>query len=205
MKIHTFGDSHSNTGWKYLPPTYNIKRHHLGPKLAYTLGREKTSLLNLNNYVISRDDVIVFCFGEIDCRCHVHKHITPDITYIYVIKNIIDSYIDAVCEIVDQSKIKPKRTCVYNVVPPVNPEERIKFSRSKIFPFIGSDHERKQYTTCFNSLLKQKCKIHDFVFIDVYDDYADSQGFLNTKLSDKSGVHIGDPCHLKKFIDTNIL
>lgn len=203
MKIHTFGDSHSNTGWHSLPVTYNIQRNHLGPKLAFTLGREKTNLLNLNNYNISSDDVVVFCFGEIDCRCHVHKHITPDMTYMHVVENIVDLYINAVCEIIDQSKIKPKRTCVYNVVPPVNPGIKTK-CLNRDFPFIGSDHERKQYITYFNSLLKQKCKKHDFIFIDIYSDYADSQGFLNIKLSDRS-VHIGNPCHLKKFIDAYIL
>lgn len=203
MKIHTFGDSHSWFGWRELPSTYDIKINHLGPKLAYTLGREKTNLINLNDHEMTHNDAVVFCFGEIDCRCHVHKHITSDTTYTSAVKNVVDSYIDAINEIIDQSKTKPKLTCVYNVVPPVNPEMKQSCWNNN-FPFIGSDDERKQYTTHFNSLLKQKCKKHDFVFIDMYSDYADSQGFLNVELSDKT-VHIGNPCHLKKFIDANIL
>ena len=167
MTIHTFGDSHSWFGWGELPSTYDIKINHLGPKLAYTLGREKTRLINLNDHEMSHNDAVVFSFGEIDCRCHVHKHITPDMTYMHVVENIVDLYIDAVCEIIDQSKIKPKRTCVHNVVPPVNPKMKTK-CLNRDFPFTGSDHERKQYTTYFNSLLKQKCKKHDFIFIDIF-------------------------------------
>lgn len=203
MTIHTFGDSHSQSGWRELQSTYDIKLNHLGPKLAHTLGRLKTSLINLNDYKISHNDAVVFCFGEIDCRCHIHKHVTSDMTYTSVVKSVVDSYIDAINKIIDHSMTKPILTCVYNVVPPINPKMKAG-CLSKDFPFTGSDHERKQYTIYFNSLLKQKCKDHDLVFIDVYNDYTDSQGFLNIELSDNT-VHIGDPCHLKKFIDINLL
>jgi hypothetical protein len=35
MTIHTFGDSHSRSGWS------GIMNHHLGPVLCYSFGKEK--------------------------------------------------------------------------------------------------------------------------------------------------------------------
>jgi len=88
MTIHTFGDSHSYFGWDNIP---NVKIHHLGPKLCYSIGRDginikdnsnvcsfgKNGITIKDNAVVKENDVVIFCFGEIDCRCHVHKYITP--------------------------------------------------------------------------------------------------------------------------------
>ena len=67
MSIHTIGDSHSGNGWT------GIIQHHLGPVLCYSFGKEKLNRCDIRNFNIKDGDTIVFCLGEIDCRCHIHK------------------------------------------------------------------------------------------------------------------------------------
>ena len=70
MKIHTIGDSHSIFGWDN-----TIIKHHMGPMLCYTFGTKKLNRICLLDFNIEKDDIIIFCLGEIDCRCHIFNHI----------------------------------------------------------------------------------------------------------------------------------
>lgn len=120
MKIHTFGDSHSSniiSGWK---DCNNIVSHHLGPVLCYSFGKEKLNRLDLTKYEIEDNDTIIFCFGEIDCRCHIQKHITDTVKYYDIINTIVNNYIEAIkLNLSNLKNIKLKNVCIYNVVPPV--------------------------------------------------------------------------------------
>ena len=88
MKIYTFGDSHVYHAWKNILPKdinkllYNLRKffdskefidiqtHHLGPILCYSFGRNVFSKcdINLGKYKVHYEDIVVFAFGEIDCR-----------------------------------------------------------------------------------------------------------------------------------------
>ena len=162
--IHTFGDSHaSNTisGWK---DCNDIITHHLGAKLCYTFGREILNLCDIRKYDINDGDSLIFCFGEIDCRCHVHKHITATTPYRNVIDSIIDSYITAININIYNSDINFKNICIYNVVPPI---ERYNTYENIEQPYLGSDQERKQYVLYFNQILREKCNENNWVFFDI--------------------------------------
>ena len=105
MSIHTIGDSHSFNGWTGVIP------HHLGAVLCYSVGKEKLNRCDIRNFNIKDEDTIVFCFGEIDCRCHIYKHITDTITYQDIINNIVDNYFEAIELNVSISQIKLKNVC----------------------------------------------------------------------------------------------
>ena len=60
-----------------------------GPKQGVT-----TCQLHMRSF--KDGDTIVFCLGEIDCRCHIHKHITETTTYQDIINNIVDNYFEAI-------------------------------------------------------------------------------------------------------------
>ena len=185
MSIHTIGDSHSTNGW-----TGTI-HHHLGPVLCYSFGKEKLNRCDIRNFNIKDGDTIVFCLGEIDCRCHIHKHINKINTYQDIINNIIDNYFEA---------IKLKNICVYNVVPPVQKYNTIE---NLEYPYLGSDEERKKYVLYFNKKLKEKCIENNYIFFDIYDKYIDENGFLNKLLSD-GNVHIKEDIFIKTFIQNNL-
>jgi len=190
MSIHTIGDSHSYSGWT------GVINHHLGPVLCYSFGKEKLSRCDIRNYNIKDGDTIVFTFGEIDCRCHIHKHITEATTYTDIINDLVENYFEAIELNVSISKIKLKNICVYNVVPPV---QRKNTHENPEYPFLGSDEERKKYILYFNETLKQKCTQKGYIFIDVYTHYTDENGFLQKDLSD-GNVHIGNGVYIIDFM-----
>ena len=196
--IHTFGDSHADhehSHWGYIRlPNINIKTHHLGPKLMYTFGKLGYNVLNIKNYDVCENDIVIFCFGEIDCRNHVHKHITDNYSYKEIINDMVYNYFNAIKQNVEQ--YKNIKTCVYNVVPPTRgfycyPEHP--------FPFLGSDDERKIYYKYMNEKLKEFCKDYNYYFFDIYDECCDNEGFLKTEYSD-GNVHLRNTEHSIKVI-----
>lgn len=195
MSIHTIGDSHCYHGWS------NIISHYLGALLCYSFGKEKLNRIDIRNYNIKDGDTIIFCLGEIDCRCHIHKHITDKITYENIIDNIINDYIDAIELNINVSQIKLKNICIYNVIPPVYKNNT---PNNFEFPYLGTDNERKEYILYFNKKLKEKCNEKNYIFFDIYDKYVDEYGFLNKQLSDEI-VHIRDGSYINDFIIKNNL
>ena len=195
MSIHTVGDSHSHNGWS------GIINHHLGAVLCYSFGKEKLERCDIRNFHMKDGDTIVFSLGEIDCRCHVHKHITETTTYQEIINRIIENYFDAIELNVSVSGITFKNICVYNVVPTI---ERYNTWEHPGFPYLGSDEERKQYTLYFNETLKEKCAEKGYIFFDIYDKYKDGNGFLRKDLSDDN-VHIRDGVYIREFIEQYLL
>ena len=187
MTIHTFGDSHSFNGWS------GVKTHHLGPKLCYNFGKKMLDVCNISKFNIKNGDTLIFCFGEIDCRCHIHKHINKTISYQVVIDNIVDGYFIAIKKNINNIKlknnnIKLKNICVYNVVPPI---QKNNTKENPEYPYLGNDEERKEYVLYFNKKLKEKCDECNYIFFDIYDKYTDDNGFLRKDLSD-GNVHIGN-------------
>lgn len=202
--IHTFGDSHAIDGWNRIHDPV-ICRHHTGAYLCYTIGNKRENVFEMNKhhwgfhnsteYVDVQDnDMVVFSFGEIDCRCHVHKHITEYNQYQQIINNIIDNYFETIAE--TTRKYKNLRICVYNIVPTVN---KANCDENAELPFLGTDEQRKTYVLYFNQRLREMCTMYNFIFFDIYDKYTDSNGYLNKDLSD-GAIHIQDPTYIKEFL-----
>ncbi len=194
MSIHTIGDSHSEWGFK------GIINHQLGPLLSYSFGNEKLSRCDIRNFNIKDGDTIIFALGEIDCRCHIHKHITNEVTYQEIINKIVDNYFEAIKLNVVTSQIKLKNVCVYNVVPTV---QKFNTNENTAYPFLGTDEERKRYVLYFNEKIKENCIKYSYVFFDIYDNYTDNNGFLRKDLSD-GNVHIKQGIHITNFMNNNL-
>jgi hypothetical protein len=198
--IYTIGDSHSSFGWSKID---GVACNWLGPKLMYNFNKDYFKLKN-----ISDEDHIIFCFGEIDARCHIKKHIINN-SYQEIITNICLNYINQLLEIKKINNIK--NIYVYNVLPTRRIETKEPYEitcktymvydevKAQPFPFIGTDLERKLYTLFFNSELKKITEKNNLGFIDVYDKYIDKDGYLNMNLSDGT-LHIDDETHLKEYI-----
>lgn len=197
MTIRTFGDSHAKYPWIYIN---NIVTNNLGPKLCYSIGRDGIDISS-----VEEGDTVIFCFGEIDCRCHIYKYVSETVPYTEVIDRVVNSYIKSI--IVAISKFKQIKTIIYNIVPMIEKEfmqEDPRFGWNPEYPHLGSNEERKSYAIYFNKKLKEKCKENNFIFFDIYDKYIDSKGFLNKELSDGT-VHIKDPTYIIQFMINNIL
>ena len=114
MTIFTFGDSHSVHPFDKLP---YISANSIGSTLAFTIGRDRLVRLDIRKFPVAEGDTVIFSFGEIDCRCHIHKYVNTTNTYQSVIKNIVDSYFEGIKEIV--APFTKLSTYIYNVVPPI--------------------------------------------------------------------------------------
>tara|TARA_B100000900_G_scaffold96327_1_gene79415 strand:- start:392 stop:994 length:603 start_codon:yes stop_codon:yes gene_type:complete len=200
MLIHTFGDSHSSTrisGWK---DCKNVIAHELGALLCYSFGKEKLNRFDIRNYDIKDNDTVIFCLGEIDCRCHIYKHISKEKTYNMIIDEIIENYIDAIELNIKLCNAKLKNICIYNVVPPI---EKYNTFENREYPYLGTDEERKSYVLYFNECINKKCKEKNWIYFDIYNNYIDSNGYLRKDLSD-GNVHIRNGYYYQKFIEKNL-
>lgn len=194
MVIHTFGDSHCQAGYGGIP---SIQIHHVGPKLCFSVGRDGINIKD--GYDVHDGDTVIFCFGEIDCRCHIHKHITDSNDYKHIIDSIVHNYFMKIKDAI--SMFDNLRTVIYNVVPPIQKYNTIE---NPEYPYLGSDEERKMYVLYFNEKIKQKCAEYHYVFLNIYDKYTDNNGYLNKSLSD-GNLHIGDGIYLRQFIEDVLL
>ena len=199
MIIHIFGDSHADRGhshWGYINiPTINIQTHHLAGKLMYTFGRLGKELLNIKNYGVNENDIVIYCFGEIDCRNHVHKHITNEYSYKNIIDDIVHNYFNAIKQ--NSIQYNNIKTCVYNVVPPT---KGFYCEPDHPFPFLGTDNDRKMYYTYMNTKIKEMCEIYNYFYFDIYDACCDEEGFLKKEYSD-GNVHLRNTEHSTKIIN----
>lgn len=196
--LHTFGDSHSRFAWdKINLEGLHIKINHIGPYLMYTFGQKKKDLLDISQYGVNDNDIVCFSFGEIDCRCHVHKFVEKG--YQNVINEMVDDYINAIQ--INCSRYNKLKICIYNILPPAR---KTIYNNNPSFPFLGTDEERLTYIKYMNQQLNKVCLEKGYIFVNVYQQYSNSDDFLNANLSD-GGVHIAEPNFLKQFIIKNML
>ena len=139
-------------------------------------------------------DIVIFAFGEIDCRCHIKKQMERQGAEAeVVIEKLVLSYIDAIQEIM---RPYPKCTVfVQSITPAVR---KTSTTENPMYPFVGSDAERRSYVKIFNEICQREVvsrfkfpegRIH---FLDVWKPYADKDGFLRGDMSD-GHVHIQNP------------
>ena len=180
--FHTFGDSHASrehSVWTFaLPDPHKLSTHWLGPVLMHSFGTRGLPAA-LSSYGVVPNDWVCFCFGEIDCRCHVHKHVTDSYPYQAVIDELICRYMARIAETV--ATVPDIRVAVYMVPPPVQKDI---VASNAAFPFLGSDEDRVAYTRYANAALQVACTLYNYAFVNAYDAYTTCDGFLEGSKSD---------------------
>jgi hypothetical protein len=188
--IHTVGDSHSWFGWKDIKEyQYPIKINRIGAKLMYTFSKDREKVISPFIYdSINKNDILIYCFGEIDCRCHISKHITKDVDYVALINRLSTDYLEAVRYMHFKYMPQGAKSAVYSVVPPIKERDG---TNNPDYPFLGSDQDRLQYHRYLNERLRLLCE-NDIIFFDITSKYEDENGFLETEKSDRR-CHIDNP------------
>ncbi|MFA5403220.1 MAG: hypothetical protein WC318_06980 [Candidatus Omnitrophota bacterium] len=178
--IYTIGDSHAWHTWLKIP---GVVTNPQGPMLMYTIGLPE----NQRNWAkdIPIEAIVCFCWGEIDCRCHVYKY--------QPWQDCIDRLVEGYLKTVSCSKETHKNIWIYNVLPPPRRNGAVE---SPGFPFLGSDDDRLAYVKYMNKKLSES----EFTFVDVYDKYSDKDGFLKMEISD-AHVHIEDEKPLLEWVN----
>ena len=141
-----------------------------------------------------------YLLGENSWKWRLQSHVDTK-SYENIIDDIVDNYLKAIELNVSVSQLKLKNVCVYNVVPTT---QKYNTSENHVWPYLGTDEERKQYTLYFNEKIKEKCIEKGYIFFDIYNHYIDENGFLRKDLSD-GNVHIRNGVYITNFIKENNL
>ncbi len=179
VNLHVIGDSHARlTTWGGVE-CVSIISHWLGPVTCASFGMQRLLIdIGLNDWVC-------FCFGEIDCRNHLGKHINwRDIAV-----KIVDNYFESI------NCYKAEKIFVFSIVP-----ANIQATAPNPWPCVGTDQERRMFVKYMNELYKDRCSKYGFIFLDVHDKYADENGFFNLKYRDFCG-HIADSVFINEFLN----
>jgi len=182
MKFHTVGDSHSLIPWSsVVVPGIEIVTHHLGSKTMYGFGRDRLFCCDFKRLGIAEGEDVCFCFGEIDCRVHVHLH--PGAT-----ARTVARYFEAI----EMNIVRywPRDVFLMAVVPPRRVPRAIHY---------GSDYDRLAYTHVVNDMLEEGCRDRGFRFIDVGPWCRDDKGFMRDEVADKR-THLADPKPLEMYL-----
>lgn len=199
--IHCFGDSHTSilSGENNLVPVgSNMNRdpfciNHLGPYTAYNLPNK-----NWGNQPIASEDSVLFSFGEIDCRCHIHKHVTATNTYQNIIGTIVEKYMNLLsgytCKNIYVLDITPCLTeYPFKMYFDQSPSER-----EREYHHQGALEERNTYKKYMSMILEEECHKRGYKFISTYE-YALGNRELYVDDIHLSGQKVID--HIKKQID----
>jgi hypothetical protein len=134
---------------------------------------------------LTKDDFVIFCFGEIDIRCYVkptvehRKSITLD--------GLLETWAKNYCHRISLLDLNNAGIVIMSIVPP---SRKVKPGSFK-WPVGGSGKERALYTKTMNQYLKRECETRKWLYLDIYSYYVDEEGMLPLDKTDDT-VHIID-------------
>jgi hypothetical protein len=114
--IYILGDSHAKYNFIGFPLEYTD--WHESSITMYRIGRDK-EFPNLNKEYIKSENTFIFCYGEVDCRCHIGKQIRLGRHIDDVCETLVNAYIEAISSVF----VCYKKICICFIVPTMNEEE----------------------------------------------------------------------------------
>lgn len=162
--------------------------YHVGPALAYNL-HKKDATVKANEKIhylidskfIRPNDIIVFCFGEIDCRYHLPKRVSSERSIHDVVQECIEKYMLFIKSISNNMCIIYGPIATAKDVMPMNRE----------FPRFGTEKLRNQITAEFNrqleSYAKDKLKFFSIFKYMIDENYQTNPLYISS-----------DCCHLSE-------
>ena len=194
--IHIYGDSHANSSFKNLQLPF--VDHHQSNITMFRIGRDHT-IVNYNNTDHDENSIICLVYGEIDCRCHIHKQINIGKEEEEIIHDLVEQYFST---IKNQITLFKKIIIVAAIPPTKRSDYETKHGPiTHEYPFMGTDEERVRYTRKLNQLVEHMCKENQYIYFDPYATYTRDDGTLRFEYSDNT-VHLGDTAaFLKEFME----
>lgn len=210
MKIHFIGDSHASIfrGDEEVISTWPEKSDNLikefapyriGAATAYNLEHTYFNVISeiIDKNVKIDEDIIFFCFGEIDCRAHLIKQSELQSR---PIEDVVIECVNRYFNFLKHYKNNGYRIGVWG--PIASWSEKKPYTTG---PSFGTTKERNYATKIFNETIKKLCENNEILFKTIFFDIIDSE--LNTDetyLDDTKGchVHLGNkslPLVLEKF------
>jgi len=204
MNLHCIGDSHAcfflgeNRISKIYPTVEtglykNIYCYRLGSPLAYNLIRTNSSvqarekIFNIVKTLHSKQDVLLFSFGEVDCRAHLLKKAEElNQTYEQIVNSCVQNYLSFIREIKEMGF----HIFIWNAVYSANYDASYDFE----FPYYGTIENRNTITKVFNQTLKSYQQQTGYFFIDITDS------LLNESTQHSVIEYFFDEIHLNNLL-----
>ena len=184
--IYIFGDSHANFNMRgFTKEHINLYQNSI---TMHRIGRDN-QIINFNSNMNDENNIFIFFYGEVDCRCHIHKQLELGRNLDEIIETLIDSYFRTINNnITNYNKI-----IIGSITPPVNKEwhESIHGPITHQFPILDTDNNRVKYTQLMNKKIEQYCLKYNYKYLDIYNNYSDNNGLLLINKSDNN-CHILD-------------
>jgi len=184
MVYYVFGDSHGNELLNLdLPDIYHCSQPSI---TMHRIGRDN-SVVGCNEYDMTEDTIVISCYGEVDCRCHIKRQELAGRDVDEVIETLVEKYIATLSRVFRRCK----KVLVFGVIPTCRKTDYdAHVNAAQAFPFVGTDKERVAYTDKVNDRLERYCKLHEnLMYVYPYDFCRMEDGTLNYEVSDLN-VHI---------------
>lgn len=165
--------------------------HHLGAATAFNLIK-KDSNTESNKQLfqiirrISKKDIVLLTFGEIDCRIHTYYQFKKN-NEKYSLDEIIDKTVSNYGAISHQIREKGIKLCICSVSPTTT------VGNEYNVPFYASPEIRSHITRKFNEKLQEFCTIHQYPYINIYPKVSDENGIMLKE-------YAGDQIHLNNKV-----
>lgn len=103
--------------------------------------------------------MLIFLFGEVDCRTHFYRHsMEMNVSITNLINNTTDRYI----EVVNRSRdIKHKTVGIHGITPAARQDNLFKLKH------YADEQTRRKINEDFNALMIEKCAANDIPYLDV--------------------------------------
>jgi hypothetical protein len=71
----------------------------------HRVGRDKLTYIDFKKYKITPTDMVVYQFGEVDCRCHIKKQMDKGRSLSEIVENLVTPYLESIEQNVREIKI----------------------------------------------------------------------------------------------------
>jgi len=173
QKVNCFGDSHISI---FSETEHLIKENitsttgpfnafRFGPYVAYNLQSKANVVSNVN--AVNKNENLLICFGEIDCRAQVNK-ICDETNrgYIEVVDEIVDNYFTVI------KGANNKNTILFSITPELKEQPHWYYYKDHPEVFDcprGTLSERAEYKKYFNKKVKEEAEKLGLKYISIYD------------------------------------
>jgi hypothetical protein len=163
-RIHLFGDSHT-TMYNKLSSEIDLTIHFLGAATAYglisdhSLTRSLQQIQEIMKILDPGRDLIMFAFGEIDCRMLIYfKHMQDLVDLVEMINIVLIRYFCAISFI----RVMGFEVAVHGIIPAVRQKT------ASNLKFYGDEKTRASISFDFNKKLKERCIEEGIRYFDTY-------------------------------------
>ncbi len=192
QNIYVFGDSHASFNHRMVRDAKFISADNVAvlfkirafsARTMHRVGRDGLAGLDVTTYGVQSGDIVIFNFGEVDCRNHIGRQ--------------RDNLGRTLNEIIDTLAIKYIATIManYQLIPNVT------YAVMSILPpsdldlnAYGNLADRIKITKLLNQRLMEECSLRQLTFINIYDLLCDANEALRHELSDGT-VQVGPNCN----------